>query len=153
MGRIAFHFPPLDCTVAAEIEGRRVRRLRLKPGVWAAPPRTQEERDLARSLEDSLKGRRARPWRAAGALTPFQERVLRHVSRIPPGETRTYGEVARALRTSPRAVGRALGANPTPLLIPCHRIVASNGLGGFTGAGVSMKKRLLEIERETRQTL
>lgn len=53
---------------------------------------------------------------------------------IGPGETRTYGDLARALRSSPRAVGGACGANPLPILIPCHRVVASSGLGGFMGA-------------------
>ena len=82
------------------------------------------------------------------ALTPFQRRVLRATARIPFGEVVSYGRIAAAIgkpRAS-RAVGNALGANPVPILIPCHRVVAGDGtLGGFTG-GTAIKRRLLEAE-------
>jgi methylated-DNA-[protein]-cysteine S-methyltransferase len=66
--------------------------------------------------------------------TPFQRRVWSEIDRIPVGESRTYGEIARALRTGPRAVGNACGANPIALVTPCHRVVGSRGaLGGFGG--------------------
>ncbi|MEF8794480.1 methylated-DNA--[protein]-cysteine S-methyltransferase [Thiohalorhabdus sp.] len=82
--------------------------------------------------------------------TAFQRRVWRAMSAIPPGQVRTYGEVARWLGSSPRAVGRAAGANPWPLLVACHRIVASNGLGGYLGQahgmGPAIKRRLLAHE-------
>jgi methylated-DNA-[protein]-cysteine S-methyltransferase len=65
--------------------------------------------------------------------TPFQERVWDALRRIPAGETRTYGEIARLLGSSPRAVGQACRANPCPVVVPCHRVVAANGLGGFAG--------------------
>jgi len=77
--------------------------------------------------------------------TLFQKRLRNALLDIPTGETRTYGEVAKALRSSPRAVGQALGANPLPLLIPCHRVVAMHGLGGFSG-GEGWKEKLLEFE-------
>jgi methylated-DNA-[protein]-cysteine S-methyltransferase len=68
----------------------------------------------------------------APAGTPFQRRVWAAIDRIPLGESRTYGEVARALATGPRAVGNACGANPIALVTPCHRVVGSHGaLGGF----------------------
>jgi len=78
------------------------------------------------------------------AGTPFQRRVWRAISAIPVGCTRTYSEVAAELGSSPRAVGGACRANPYPLLVPCHRVVALNGLGGFSG---DTKGRLLAFKR------
>ncbi len=64
--------------------------------------------------------------------TPFQRRVWEQISAIPSGQTRTYGELAKHLSNAPRAVGQACGANPFPIVVPCHRVVASDGgLGGF----------------------
>lgn len=63
--------------------------------------------------------------------TAFQRRVWDLIEAIPRGSLRTYGELARALRSAPRAVGQACGANWYPLVIPCHRVTASGGLGGF----------------------
>ncbi|MET0731500.1 MAG: methylated-DNA--[protein]-cysteine S-methyltransferase [Casimicrobiaceae bacterium] len=67
--------------------------------------------------------------------TPFQRRVWDAIRAIPLSESRTYGEIARAVRSAPRAVGQACGANRIALIIPCHRVVGSCGaLGGFMGA-------------------
>ncbi|MEA2031637.1 MAG: methylated-DNA--[protein]-cysteine S-methyltransferase [candidate division Zixibacteria bacterium] len=79
--------------------------------------------------------------------TPFQERVLSEVAHIPYGETRTYSEIARAVGSprAARAVGSANAKNPLPIVIPCHRVVAVNGLGGY-GGGLAMKKQLLALE-------
>jgi methylated-DNA-[protein]-cysteine S-methyltransferase len=79
-------------------------------------------------------------------LTPFQMSVLQAARRIPPGNTRTYGQVAHAVGKpkASRAVGQALGRNPVPIVIPCHRVVASDGsLGGYSGGGGLESKRLL----------
>ncbi len=80
----------------------------------------------------------------------FHRRVYAIARAIPPGETLTYGEIARRLGdpSQARAVGAALGANPIPILIPCHRVLAANGrTGGFSApGGVSTKLRLLVIE-------
>ncbi|UHD16784.1 methylated-DNA--[protein]-cysteine S-methyltransferase [Thiocapsa bogorovii] len=65
--------------------------------------------------------------------TDFQQRVWAELRRIPAGETRTYGEIARRLGSGPRAVGQACRANPCPIVVPCHRVVAVDGLGGFSG--------------------
>jgi methylated-DNA-[protein]-cysteine S-methyltransferase len=65
--------------------------------------------------------------------TLFQRRVWRRLMQIPPGETMTYGELAQELNSSPRAVGNACRANPCPLVVPCHRVVGKQGLGGFAG--------------------
>jgi O-6-methylguanine DNA methyltransferase len=78
----------------------------------------------------------------------FSARVWRQIARIPRGEVRSYGRVARALGKpeAVRAVGQACGRNPVPLLVPCHRVVASDGgLGGYTG-GLETKRRLLALE-------
>lgn len=85
----------------------------------------------------------------APAGTPFQQRVWRRMQQIPYGETLTYGAMAAALDSSPRAVGGACGKNPIPVVIPCHRVMGTNGrLTGFSGGeGVATKQRLLELER------
>ena len=86
------------------------------------------------------------PLVAAGS--DFQQRVWEHMRAIPYGCTMTYGRLAQ-LAGSPggaRAVGMACRANPLSLIIPCHRVVAENGLGGFAG-GVTVKKNLLELEQ------
>lgn len=84
------------------------------------------------------------------ALADFERRVLELTRQIPVGETRTYGEIAAALGTpgAARAVGRALGANPIPIIIPCHRVLAAGGKsGGFSApGGASTKLKILEIE-------
>jgi methylated-DNA-[protein]-cysteine S-methyltransferase len=80
--------------------------------------------------------------------TPFQQRVWEATRRIPYGETRTYGQIAREAGSpgAARAVGQALGENPLPILVPCHRVIGSDGgLTGF-GGGLEMKQRLLELE-------
>ena len=79
--------------------------------------------------------------------TAFQRAVWQQMQAIPYGETRTYGEIARWLRSAPRAVGRACGRNPIPIIVPCHRVVASGGLGGYSGdGGTDTKHWLLELE-------
>ncbi len=80
--------------------------------------------------------------------TQFGVSVWRALKKIPRGETRTYGEIAKEVqkRWGGRAVGNACGKNPVPILIPCHRVIKGNGeLGGYTG-GVRIKKMLLKIE-------
>ena len=80
--------------------------------------------------------------------TDHDRAVWQAMQQIPPGKTRSYGEVARAIRSSPRAVGNACGRNPIPIIVPCHRIVAAGGgLGGYSGQGGAETKRfLLELE-------
>lgn len=84
-------------------------------------------------------------WTLEG--TEFQRRVWLEIAKIPWGETKSYLDIAKALNNPKgvRAIAQACGANPLPLLIPCHRVVASDGLGGF-GGGIPMKKRLLKAE-------
>jgi len=104
----------------------------------------------AAQLEDYFAGRRrAFDLRADLRLvTPFRRRVLQATGAIPAGSVSTYGEIARGIgqpRAS-RAVGQALGHNPVPIVIPCHRVLGGGGgIGGYTG-GLEIKRKLLEIE-------
>ncbi len=82
--------------------------------------------------------------------TPFQQQVWQALRRIPAGETRSYGWVAAAIGRpkAARAVGQAVGANPINIVVPCHRVVGSDGsLTGY-GGGLPLKQRLLDLERK-----
>ena len=85
------------------------------------------------------------------AGSPFQQRVWMQISAIPYGSTITYQELAEQAGSpkGARAAGMACGANPLPIIIPCHRVVAQNGIGGF-GGGVALKKSLLNLEHADR---
>jgi methylated-DNA-[protein]-cysteine S-methyltransferase len=105
-------------------------------------------RQLERYLDDPQ-------WRFTLPLAPqgtaFRRCVWDALAKIPVGESRTYGELARSLRTAPRAVGGACGANPIALVIPCHRVIGSQGsLGGFMGMTegdpIAIKRWLLSHE-------
>ncbi|MGP8085277.1 MAG: methylated-DNA--[protein]-cysteine S-methyltransferase [Methanoregula sp.] len=74
-------------------------------------------------------------------------RIYEAVRGIPYGSTMTYGEIAALVGTSPRAVGRAMARNPTPLVVPCHRVVAAHGIGGFTPE-IEIKEHLLSMEKK-----
>jgi methylated-DNA-[protein]-cysteine S-methyltransferase len=79
---------------------------------------------------------------------PAEIKVWQAMAAIPYGHTRTYGEIGKEIGINARAVGRACGRNPIPILLPCHRVVAANGLGGFSAPGGSdWKGRLLVLER------
>lgn len=79
--------------------------------------------------------------------TGFHEKVRRAMAAIPLGETRSYGDLARQIGAPAQAVGQACGANPIPILIPCHRILGAHGLGGFSArGGVETKVWLLQHE-------
>jgi methylated-DNA-[protein]-cysteine S-methyltransferase len=103
----------------------------------------------ARQLDDYGAGRRSGfdlPLAVQG--TEFQQRVWRQVARIPYGETTTYGKIARQLGRprAAQAVGAAVGRNPTPIVVPCHRVIGADGsLTGF-GGGLELKRSLLNHE-------
>lgn len=106
--------------------------------------------DLAGQLDEYFAGSRTAfdlPHRADG--DPFRRAVWEQMTRIPYGETRSYGDLARALgnRTLAQAVGVACGRNPLPVVIPCHRVVGADGaLVGF-GGGLHRKRFLLDLEQ------
>jgi methylated-DNA-[protein]-cysteine S-methyltransferase len=108
-------------------------------------PVTALARRVARELRIYFADPRHRfalPLAASG--TAYQRQVWRAMRRIPAGRVRSYGELARDLGSAPRAVGGACRANPIPIVVPCHRVVSSSGLGGFMGA---TRGRALEIKR------
>ena len=79
--------------------------------------------------------------------TLYQRRVWRALCEIPSGTTRSYADIARLVGGSPRAVGGANGRNPIPIVIPCHRVVATTGIGGYSGGeGLPTKRFLLSLE-------
>ena len=106
---------------------------------------------VSRQLKEYLSGSRctfAFPWAMRG--TPFQCQVWQELCRIPYGETRTYGDVAKALGMpgALRAVGRACNSNPLLFVVPCHRVVGAGGkMTGFA-AGVERKRVLLDMEQQ-----
>jgi methylated-DNA-[protein]-cysteine S-methyltransferase len=113
-----------------------------------APPVLKE---TARQLEEYFAGERTEfdvPMELDG--TAFQKEVWAELSRIPYGETISYGELARRVGRpkGPRAVGQANGRNPIPIIVPCHRVLAGNGIGGY-GGGLPLKRALLAVEGVT----
>ena len=121
--------------------------VRLSPRIVRAPSRLDAAH---RELDEYFGGRRrdfdlTLDWSLAG---PFQRRILRRTAEIPYGATSTYSEIA-ARAGSPRgarAAGNALGANPLPIVVPCHRVLPrGGGIGGYTG-GAHIKEALLRLE-------
>jgi methylated-DNA-[protein]-cysteine S-methyltransferase len=115
------------------------------------PPSTSLARQVCAQLNAYFADPRTRfdlPLAPRGTL--FQQRAWRALQRIPSGTARTYGELARTLKSAPRAVGGACRANPIPIIVPCHRVVAASGPGGFMGAtrgrAMDIKRWLLEHE-------
>lgn len=118
----------------------------LKP---ATEPQVQRVVDALNGyFENHGKVMNMPPLKAHG--TPFQHRVWLALLDIPPGHTQTYGELAKGLGSSARAVASACKANPIPFLVPCHRVVAAQGLGGYMGQvegeGIAIKQWLLRHE-------
>jgi methylated-DNA-[protein]-cysteine S-methyltransferase len=109
--------------------------------------------EVTKKILEYLDGKRVDfPEVDLSSLTDFQRMVLEEVKRIPYGERRTYGEIAIMMKKSPRAIGKVLRKNPVPIIIPCHRVVAKNGIGGYI-YGKKMKIKLLKLEFRHRQRL
>jgi methylated-DNA-[protein]-cysteine S-methyltransferase len=110
-------------------------------------------REAVSQLQDYFDGTRSvfeLPLAPHGSA--FQQRVWDALRSIPPGETRSYADLARLLRSSARAVGQANGRNPIPIIIPCHRVIAAGGgIGGYSGGdGIPTKRILLGLEQRAR---
>jgi methylated-DNA-[protein]-cysteine S-methyltransferase len=108
-------------------------------------------KEAASQLEEYFAGERIEfdlPMELDG--TAFQREVWAELTRIPYGKTISYGELARRVGrpSGPRAVGQANGRNPIAIIVPCHRVLASNGIGGY-GGGLRVKRALLELEGVT----
>lgn len=140
------------CRLGAHFTGEALTRLNYLPG---DTPLTRNPDQRAKHLEKELEHYTQHPAHVFDLLfvpggTPFQLRVWRALLAIPAGQTLSYGALAAQLNTAPRAVGQACGSNPLPLVIPCHRVVSVNGLGGFmhasSGAPLDIKAWLLRHE-------
>ncbi len=104
------------------------------------------EKQIDRFLSAYLEKKEAPlPPYSIEQASPFLKKVLLNLAEIPFGHSLTYKELADTLSTAPRAVGGALGRNPIPFFLPCHRVVAKEGLGGFS-CGLDLKKELLKFE-------
>jgi methylated-DNA-[protein]-cysteine S-methyltransferase len=137
----------------ADVEVARRRLLRRFPGAEEAPAAAfvmQAIEDIRALLAGETRDLSHLPITLDGA-SPFERQVYEVALSIPPGETMTYGDVARRLGEpgAARAVGVALGRNPVPIIVPCHRVLAAGGrTGGFSAeGGIETKLRLLTIER------
>jgi methylated-DNA-[protein]-cysteine S-methyltransferase len=134
LAAIYFQSGPLPTTVRAE---------------WIASERPFQ--NVVRQLKEYFAGRRRHfevPLESIG--TPFQRAVWQELTQIPYGASTSYGEIARRIGhpLASRAVGRANGANPWPIVVPCHRVIGANrSLTGF-GGGLAIKRRLLLLEAE-----
>ena len=138
--RISFPTEPAE-TVLAELA------VAVSPRILEAPAQLDEVR---RQLDEYFEGGRrdfdlSLDWRLTKG---FRRRVLRATARIPYGETATYAEVAGSAGSprAYRAAGSALGANPIPLVVPCHRVLRSGGALGGYGGGLEVKEQLLRLE-------
>jgi methylated-DNA-[protein]-cysteine S-methyltransferase len=123
----------------------------LPPGARGIAPKDRLAREACTQIERYLADPAYRlelPLKPVG--TRYQRRVWEKIAEIPAGRVRSYGEVAKDLRSGPRAVGQACGANFFPLAIPCHRVVATGGIGGFArgddGFHLAIKRWLLAHE-------
>jgi methylated-DNA-[protein]-cysteine S-methyltransferase len=137
--------------LALEAEGEALTALRWASAGERAPndkpsPLLKEAR---RQLERYFAGKlKAFDLPLAGRGTDFQKSVWKMMRSIPYGETATYGGIAMALGSGPRAVGMACGRNPLPIIVPCHRVLGSGGTeGGYSGGrGLPTKRKLLALE-------
>lgn len=127
---------------------RRIAEIRFAAGTESDHDDTSLLRMAEAQIAEYFAGRRQRfDLPLSPAPTPFQTRVREAMQEIPYGQTRSYGELAHRAGGAPRAIGQACGANPLPLLVPCHRVVASNGIGGYSGGkGLATKRLLLALE-------
>jgi methylated-DNA-[protein]-cysteine S-methyltransferase len=141
-GLVTLNLPNYGRDVSLERISREI-----SPAILEAPARLDPVR---RELDEYFEGKRTSfgvevDWRL---IRGFQEKVLRATYKVPYGRTVTYGEIAAKAGNARahRAAGTALGRNPIPLVVPCHRITRAGGLPGSYGGGPEMKRALLELE-------
>jgi len=136
----------LGCYLRIEWQGEMVTRIYFSQEMPV--DRSELAEEIAAHLESGASCPKAEL--DMSACTEFQKQIYALVQAIPRGKTMTYGQVAdRAARPgAARAVGRAMATNPFAILVPCHRVVAKKGLGGYFW-GTEMKEKLLRLERES----
>jgi methylated-DNA-[protein]-cysteine S-methyltransferase len=108
-----------------------------------------DEAEIRRQIAEYQRGDRREFDLEVAFPDDFTGAVMREMAAISYGETRTYGEIADAIDSSPIAVGQGCGRNPVPIVVPCHRVVGADSIGGFSGGGDrgrECKARLLEHE-------
>lgn len=145
-------FPAPFAVLGIRTAGKRLAGIDYLPkGVASLAPTNGLAEQACRQIErylDDAEFHFDLPFEFRG--TEFQCRVWKTIRRIPSGRTRSYLDIARELHTAPRPVGGACGANPIPLVIPCHRVLASHGIGGFMharrGPALEIKHWLLQHE-------
>jgi len=148
--RVFYKSPDSSFHLLLEIDEETITSINFCSAQVSSQPSTALEREIFRQFDLYFTGRGKEfdlPFFATG--TVFQLMVWEEVLRIPYGKTISYKELAQRIDNpkASRAVGRALNQNPVPILIPCHRVIGSNGkLTGY-GAGIAIKKKLLELER------
>jgi O-6-methylguanine DNA methyltransferase len=137
-------FESLDCYLIIERSGNKIKRIFFSKEVPG------EQSDLAEQIVEYVEGRGPGPQVELdlSGCTKFQRNVFEVLQEIPRGETVTYGELAvrAGNQGAARAVGRALSANPFAIIVPCHRVVAKKGLGGYFW-GMEIKDKLLQLEQ------
>lgn len=140
----AAYLDDLDLHIIVEESEGTVKRIRLS----RAAPDAEFSETAARIADHIMGGPRPQLDLDTGSCTDFQMAVYSAVLLIPRGSTATYGDVAKAAGRpgAARAVGSALRCNPFPIMIPCHRVVASNGPGGYS-QGIDIKLQLLAVEQ------
>lgn len=144
-----------DCTILTRVgnimiteeDGAIVSILFLSPSSPLSPPSTPLLEKAVMEIEEYFAKKRTSftlPLSLRG--TEFQKKVWRELASIPYGETMTYGDIGKRIgKRGYQAIGQAVGHNPIPIIIPCHRVVAAGGIGGFSG-GLWRKKVLMETE-------
>jgi methylated-DNA-[protein]-cysteine S-methyltransferase len=140
---------PLGLYVIVEVEGKTVRSVEMT----SKKPRFEAQGSaFIRALEKYFAtGKDAfSPYSPDyTGMTPFKKKVMQELRKVPAGATVTYGELASTVGSpgAARAVGNVMATNPVPLFVPCHRVVATNGLGGFSG-GLDVKRSPLRLESQ-----
>ena len=145
-GRASFHFDACGVLVELELDSKVPSRIHGKrpAGVPSVNALRSWLAAFLKGTADDFPGK----WEMPGS-TPFQKKVYQATASIPRGIVRTYGELAAEVNSpgAARAVGTCMAENPMPLIVPCHRVVGASGLGGFSGGGVSVKVKLLKVEK------
>ena len=140
-------FPsPLGMLTAFEGDGRLVAIEwgSPPPGAESTPLLAETKAQITAYFEGTLR-KFDLPLAVSG--TAFQQRVYAQMALIPYGQTLTYADIAERIGSASRPVGTACGRNPLPIIVPCHRVVGRNGLGGYSGGdGIDSKKFLLSLE-------
>jgi methylated-DNA-[protein]-cysteine S-methyltransferase len=144
--QLSLHSPVGDLTVSEE-DGHLVA---LDWGFGRDQTETPVLERARAALWDYFDGKPLAALPLAPAGTDYQKKIWAALCAIPAGQTRTYVEIAKVAGGSPRSVGGANSRNPIPIFIPCHRVVAVGGIGGYSGGdGLETKRRLLALERGT----